>query len=168
MRTLYLLRHAKSSWDDAALADHDRPLAPRGRRATKLLAKHIRGAGIVPELVLCSTARRVRETFEGISPALGDDVEVRFEPKLYGASADELPARLQAIPENVESAMLIGHNPSIQTLAECLCGDGDELERIRRKYPTGALATVQFPVAWHELAPGAATLADFVSPKDLD
>ena len=167
MTTLYLLRHAKSSWDDAALPDHDRPLAPRGRRATKLLAGHIHDAGIAPDLVLSSTARRTRETFEGIATAFGDGVEAHFEDALYGASADELLARLQAIPPAVESAMLIGHNPSIARLALRLAADGDALGRISHKYPTGALATLAIPVPWPELGPGAATLADFVTPKDL-
>ena len=167
MRTLYLLRHAKSSWDNPALPDHDRPLAPRGHRATKLLAEHLRREGTGPELVLSSTARRTRETFEGIAPALGDDVEVRFEAELYGASADELVARLRTIPDTVQSAMLIGHNPSIQALALRLAGSGDELERVRSKYPTGALATLTFPGGWDELEPGAAELAAFVRPKSL-
>ena len=167
VRTLDLLRHAKSSWDDPGLPDHDRPLAPRGRRATQLLAEHLRREGIGPELVLCSTARRARETFEGIAPALGDDVEVRFEAELCGASGDELLARLRTIPEAIESALLIGHNPSIQTLALRLAGSGDELERVRSKYPTGALATLTFPGGWDELEPGAAELVGFVRPKDL-
>jgi phosphohistidine phosphatase len=165
--TLYLLRHAKSSWDEPGLADHDRPLAPRGRRAAKLIPKHIRSEGIAPELVLCSTARRARETFEGIASALGDDPEVRFEDGLYGASADALLARLQAIPEDVESAMLIGHNPSIESLALLLAASGNDLDRLRSKFPTGALATLTFDVPWAELAPGTATLTAFVRPKDL-
>jgi phosphohistidine phosphatase len=165
--TLYLLRHAKSSWDEPGLADHERPLAPRGRRATELIAKHIRRERIAPELVLCSTARRARETFEGIAPAIGDDLEVRFEDDLYGASADELLARLQAVPDTVESAMLIGHNPSIQALALCLAAGGEGLDRLGRKYPTGALATLTLDVPWPELAPAAATLTGFVRPRDL-
>jgi phosphohistidine phosphatase len=117
--------------------------------------------------VLCSTARRARETFEGIVPALGDGVEVRFEPGLYGASADELQMRLRTLPETIESALLIGHNPSIQTIALRVAGGGDELERVRRKYPTGALATLTLPGGWDQLEPGAAELVAFVSPKDL-
>jgi phosphohistidine phosphatase len=117
--------------------------------------------------VLCSTARRARETFEGIASALGDDPEVRFEDGLYGASADALLARLQAIPEDVESAMLIGHNPSIESLALLLAASGNDLDRLRSKFPTGALATLTFDVPWAELAPGTATLTAFVRPKDL-
>lgn len=167
MKRLYLLRHAKSSWEDSGLADHDRPLAPRGRRATKLLAAHLRREGIAPELSLCSSARRARETLEGIAPALGDDVSVEVERELYGASDRDLLERLHAIPDATRSAMLIGHNPAIQSLALSLAGSGEELPSVERKYPTGALATLTFRGSWRELEPGAAKLAAFVKPKDL-
>ena len=166
MKTLYLLRHAKSSWDDAALADRDRPLAPRGRKAARLIAEHLRRDGIVPALVLCSAARRTRETLEAIEPALGGaDIEV--ERDLYGASAGELLERLHAVSEGVESVMLIGHNPSIQSLALNLAGTGDDLDAIAQKYPTGALATLTFEVSWRELERDGAELAGFVRPRDL-
>ena len=172
MKRIYVLRHAKSSWDDPGLADHDRPLADRGRRATKLLAEHLREAGIVPELVLCSSARRTQETLEGIAPALGDEpteskYEVLIEPELYLASAGDLLARLHAIPGTVDSVLVIGHNPGVQALATSLAGNGEELDRVRRKYPTGALAALEFRNGWRELEPGAATLVEFVKPKDL-
>ena len=167
MRRLYLLRHAKSSWDDPDVEDHDRPLAPRGRKATKLLARHLRSQRIVPDLVLCSTARRARETLEGIASALGDDVPVRFEPELYGASDAGLLARLSAVADSMESLMLIGHNPAIQMLTLSLAGGGEELASVERKYPTGALATLRFQGSWRDLEPGAATLTAFVKPRDL-
>jgi phosphohistidine phosphatase len=167
MKRIYVLRHAKSSWDDPSLADHDRPLADRGRRATKLLAEHLRRAGIVPELVLSSSARRTQETLDGIAPALGDDPTALIEPQLYLASAGDLLLRLRAIPDAVDSVMVIGHNPGIQAFAECLAGDGEALDQVRRKYPTGALATLEFPGSWRELEPGAAKLVEFVTPKGL-
>jgi phosphohistidine phosphatase len=102
-----LLRHAKSSWKDRGQADHDRPLAGRGRRAATAVGRHLREQGIEPELALCSTARRTRETLERIEPALGA-ADVRFEPALYAASADALLERLHDIPETVGSVMLIG------------------------------------------------------------
>jgi phosphohistidine phosphatase len=166
--TLYLLRHAKSSWDEPGLADHERPLAPRGRRAMKRMAKHIQREGIAPDLVLCSTATRARETFAAVAHELGDDPEVRFEDELYGASDDELRARLRRVPAGVQSAMLIGHNPSIQDLTLSLAGSGDDLDRVHDKYPTGALARLEFDVPWPELAPGRARLVELVRPKDLE
>jgi phosphohistidine phosphatase len=167
VRTLYLLRHAKSSWDDPALSDHDRPLAPRGREAADLIAEHLRRERISASLVLCSSARRARETFEGIAPALDGDVEVLVEPGLYGAPERELLDRLRAVPGSVDSAMLIGHNPAIQDLALELAGSGDELEPLAFKYPTGALATLALEGDWRELGAGDAELRAFVRPKDL-
>src|SRR5918996_5979084 len=82
MKRLYLLRHAKSSWDDPTLADHDRPLAPRGRRAAKVMAKHLHRNGIAPELVLCSGSRRTRQTLKRIAPGLGDSAEVQIRSEL--------------------------------------------------------------------------------------
>jgi phosphohistidine phosphatase len=162
-RVLHLLRHAKSSWEDQDLADHDRPLASRGRKATKRIAKHLRSEGIAPSLVLCSSARRTRETLERIGP----DGEVRIERELYGASAPDLLERLRRVPDNTESVMLIGHNPAIQDLAVELARRGDRLEDVERKFPTCALATLELPNGWSELEAGSAKLVGFVRPKDL-
>jgi phosphohistidine phosphatase len=166
MKRLYLLRHAKSSWEDRGLEDHDRPLSPRGRRTTKLVAKYLGRERIAPALVLCSPARRTRETLDGIVAALGDDVSVRVEPELYGASDRVLLERLRAIPDAVPSAMLIGHNPAIQALALSLASSGGELASVERKYPTGALATLTFGGSWRELE--TAELVGFVRPRDLE
>jgi phosphohistidine phosphatase len=163
MKRLYLLRHAKSSWKHPELADRDRPLAGRGRRAAKAMSRHLREQGIDPELVLCSPARRARETLERIEPVLGRGA-VRVEPELYGASAGMLLARLRRVPDDIGSVMLIGHNPAIQLLALDLCRNARELEG---KYPTAALATLAFP-AWDTLAPGTAELIGFVRPRDLE
>jgi phosphohistidine phosphatase len=167
MRTLYLLRHAKSSWDDPAPSDHDRPLAPGGRRAAELVAEHLLRKRIRPSLVLCSSARRTRETLDGIAPALGEDVEVVVEPGLYAAPRRDLLERLHAVPGSVDSALVIGHNPAIQDLALELAGSGDELDQLAVKYPTAALATLAFEGDWRELGVGDAELRAFVRPKDL-
>jgi phosphohistidine phosphatase len=166
-KRLFLFRHAKSSWDDPGLADHDRPLAPRGRRAAKSMVKHLRREGVAPEIVLCSSARRAQETLEGIAPALGDNVTVLIEPELYGASASGLLERLRRLPEDTGSAMLVGHNPAMQELALNLAGAGSGRAAIEGKYPTAALATLSFEGSWTELGVGAAELVDFVTPKAL-
>ena len=111
-RQLYVLRHAKSSWGDPGLDDKERPLAPRGRQAVKLLAEYVRANGIRPQLVLVSPAKRTRETLEGVAPG----GEVMFEPELYGATAASLVGRLRRVPEEIRSVMLIGHNPAMQVL----------------------------------------------------
>jgi phosphohistidine phosphatase len=169
-RRLYVLRHAKSSWDEPGLDDHDRPLAPRGRDAAKAMAAHVRAQAIRPELVICSSARRARETLDGVDPA-GQRL---IEPGVYSASATDLLQRLRRVPAATESVMVIGHNPTLQMLVLCLVdpgsatlGGGSHLEAVRGKFPTGALATLQFDGGWGELAPGRAELAGFVRPRQL-
>ena len=165
-RVLYLLRHAKSSWDDPGIEDHERTLAPRGRRAVGLLADHIRSAGIEPELVLCSSARRTVETLEGVDPP----GERRIESELYAASPGTVLARIQSIPDEVRSAMVIGHNPTLQVLVLRLAAEGSspEWSEVQRKFPTGALATLTFQGSWAELGPGRAHLDAYVRPRELE
>jgi phosphohistidine phosphatase len=163
---LYVLRHAKSSWEDPGLDDHERPLAPRGHNAVRVLAEHLELNGIHPSLVLCSTSRRTRETLEGVSPS-GKRV---IEPELYGATGPDLLERLRQVPDEVDSVMVIGHNPALQTLVLRLAErgqDGSALATVKRKFPTGALATLTFDCAWHELEAHCAHLVAFVKPKSL-
>jgi phosphohistidine phosphatase len=168
VKRLYLLRHAKSSWKDTSLADHDRPLAARGRRAATAIARHLLEQGIEPELVLCSTARRARETLDGIAPVLGTPV-IRVEGDLYGASADALLERLRRVPDTAESVMLVGHNPDLQDLALILALPSDTVRELEAKYPTGALATLVILVErWEELDDDRAELVAFVRPRDLE
>lgn len=166
-RQLFLLRHAKSSWNEPGLDDKERPLAPRGRAAAKLLAEHLRANEIRPEQVLVSPAKRTRETLERVAP--GGDVSI--EPELYNATAGGLLARLIRIPDDVGSVMLIGHNPAMQALvlqlADARLSDPAQLESAATKFPTGALATLELDCAWAELRPGCAVLTALVRPKDL-
>jgi phosphohistidine phosphatase len=166
-RTIYLLRHAKSSWDDPGLPDHERPLAPRGRRAGKQMAEHLRETGVAPELVLCSSAVRTRQTLDLIRAALGDTA-VEVEDGLYGAGSDDLLDRLRSLPDSTSSVLLLGHNPGLEQLALLLAGSGDELDRLQAKFPTGALATIAVPPApWSSLNEGDGELTAFVVPKQL-
>jgi phosphohistidine phosphatase len=167
MKRLYLLRHAKSSWDDPRLIDRDRPLAPRGRRAARIIGEHLHQKGIAPELVLCSGSRRTRQTLERIAPVLGKGADVRIRRELYAASAAELLEVLRDVPDGVESVMVIAHNPGIQDLALRLAREGPELARVRRKFPTAALATLEVDESWRELGLGGAVLVSFVKPKEL-
>jgi phosphohistidine phosphatase len=169
-KRLFVLRHAKSSWDDPGLEDHERPLAPRGRRAVKALAEHFDTQGIDPDLILCSTAVRTTQTLAG----LGLHGEALIEEELYAASPAYLLERLQRLSDNVDSAMVIGHNPAMQVLVLRLAAsgaaaelDGSGLLEIQRKFPTGALATLEFDGGWSELAPGRARLTAYVRPKQL-
>jgi phosphohistidine phosphatase len=166
---IYLLRHVKSSWDDPGLADHDRPLAPRGRSSGKRLRRHIRAAGLAPDLVLCSSAVRAVQTCEAIRAALPPDTRVEISGELYGADAPALLCRLNGLPESVRSVLVIGHSPAIDGLAIGLVGTGDPtaVERMTAKYPTGGLAVLATETAWAELGWNAATVEEFVVPREL-
>jgi phosphohistidine phosphatase len=168
-KRLFVLRHAKSSWDDPGLDDHERPLAPRGRHASEAIRAHLSATGVEPELVLCSSSRRTRETLDGI----GVGGEHLIEPDLYGASCQEVLDRLHRVPDEIESVMLVGHNPTLQALVLRLASsagdgpDGSNLEQVRHKFPTCALATLSFDGAWSELSPQSARLVAYVRPKAL-
>jgi phosphohistidine phosphatase len=164
MRKLYLLRHAKSRWDDPGCPDSQRRLAPRGVRDAKRVADHFRRLGVTPELVLCSSAVRTRETLELVLPAL-DAPAVRFEDELYAAASDELLERLRSLPEETASVLLIGHNPGLQNLALVLVSTEVDRARLAAKFPTAALATLALP-SWRP-DPGDAELVDYVVPKHL-
>ena len=167
---IHLLRHAKSSWDDPELPDHERPLAGRGRKAVALLRDHCRESGIAPDLVLCSSAVRALQTLEGVREGLPGEVRVETGAGLYGASAGTLLERFRVLPEKVGSAMLVGHNPGIEDFAAALAGDGEPgaLASIASKYPTGGLATLAFEGTWQSLGSGGATLRAFVVPRRLE
>jgi phosphohistidine phosphatase len=171
-RTLHLLRHAKSSWDDPAATDHERPLAARGRRAAATMAGHLRDERISPALVLCSSAVRARQTLARVSAGFdpGCDLRIEIEGGLYEASAAALLARIGRVAGDVGSLMLIGHEPAIGELSQDLAGPGGDeaqLKRLREKFPTAALATFDCPGVWSDLHPGAARLVAFVKPREL-
>lgn len=169
MKTVYLLRHGKSSWKDRSLPDSDRPLNDRGRRAAALVGEYLHREEIRPGLILCSTARRARETLAGLQTVLGDGVPALVEEALYLAEPEALLRRLNGVDDSVPSVMVIGHNPGLQELTLVLAGDGgDPRNRIASKYPTAALAVLRAAVPrWRDLRPGGARLERFVRPKDL-
>jgi phosphohistidine phosphatase len=166
MNRLLLLRHAQSSWDDPSLADHERPLARRGHRAAESMAEHLRSSVPHPDLVLCSSALRTRETLDRMSKAFGD-AEVVVDDDLYGATEELLLERLRGVADRFETVAIIGHNPGVHDLAIALAGSGTDLGRMRGKFPTGALAVLAFDEPWRELGPGDGRLEEFVTPKDL-
>ena len=166
MKRLYLLRHAKSSWDDPGLPDRDRPLAERGKRAVGKMAVYLEANGIRPDLVLCSSALRARQTLDRVASSIGD-AETGIEDGLYAAEAEGLLERLRRVPSGIASVMLIAHNPGMQDLALELAADGADLERLRQKFPTAALATLTFEGEWVELRSGGASLAGLVVPREL-
>ena len=169
MKRLWILRHAKSSWDHAGLADYARPLAPRGRKAAKRIARWADANGVRPELVLCSTAVRAQSTLDLVRPGLGGPEE-RVEQGLYHASTDDILELVATTDDTVTEVLLIGHNEGIGELAESLAGSGRaaDLAALHAKYPTGTLATLRAPAGrWSGLAPRSAELLSFVRPRDL-
>jgi phosphohistidine phosphatase len=156
--TLYLLRHAKSSWKESGIPDHDRPLNGRGRRAGKAIGAHLREQRVKPELVLCSSATRARQTFERLEPL--DAREVHIERELYAADAPTLLARLRDVPETAASVMVIAHNPGLADLVRVLA-------QLETEFPTGALATLRFDGPWASLEKDTAELVAFVKPREL-
>jgi len=171
MKQLYLLRHAKSSWEDAAVADFERPLAVRGRRACASLREAIGRHGIAPALILCSAARRTQETLQAVAPAFAHDYVVAIERRLYLASAAKLLERIRRLEDDIPSVMLIGHNPGLQRVALLLAGGGAQegLARLKAKFPTAALAELAFRGArWRDLAAGKAELVRLLTPREVE
>ncbi|MBM6594471.1 SixA phosphatase family protein [Microvirga pudoricolor] len=169
MPRLLVLRHAKAA-NPSGVMDIDRPLAPRGREAAALMGKYIHEEGLAPDLVLVSPSHRTRETWHLAQPPLGD-VTVRFEPAIYAAPALLLLTVLQEITTPAKTVLLVGHNPGCEELVQALAGsgDGDGLQRLRTKFPTAALAVIDFDgESWADLRAGEGRLERFVTPAQLD
>ncbi|MCR6632943.1 MAG: histidine phosphatase family protein [Magnetospirillum sp.] len=171
MRQLFLLRHAKSSWDDPSTDDFDRPLNQRGRKNARMLAKYLKGAKLHPAIILCSAARRTRETYDVLEPAL-EGIPVSFEAELYEAAKHDLLARLRRLDDHLGSVMMIGHNPGLERLAAALSGGHGEAQAVARmaeKFPTGALAALDVGIGhWGALEDGSCRLSGFLRPADLE
>lgn len=172
MKTLGLLRHGKSDWSDPSLEDFERPLAPRGTKAAPRMGKAMKALGLVPDLVLCSAARRTRETWDLVAPRLGGTPRVSLSRGLYLAGPPALLKAIREVGPEVETLLMIGHNPGLENLAALLAGPDSEprlLTKMGKKFPTGALAVLAFEIdTWREAAPGAGRLIRFVRPRDLD
>lgn len=170
MKTLLLLRHGKSSWNDATAADHDRPLAPRGKRAAPLVGRALRERDLRPALALCSTAKRASDTLDLALAELGGDIPVQREPSLYLCGSAALLGRLRQVEDSVESLMIVGHNPDFHDLAMELVGAGDDglRQALAHKFPTAACAVIAFETAqWRGVEPGAGRLVEYLLPRKL-
>ncbi len=166
-RRLMLLRHAKSSWP-ASGSDHERPLSRRGEHAAPLIGAWL-AEQAAPDLVLCSTARRARQTLSGLD-AVAAEVERHFEEALYVATAEALLARLRSLAEEMRHVLLIGHNPGLQALAAMLAEQANRglADRIASNFPSAALALFDLRLdAWSDLGPGAVAAATLVTPREL-
>lgn len=168
MRRLFLLRHAKSSWQTEGQDDFDRPLNARGRKAGPLMGAYIAEHGTSPDLILCSTACRARQTLSLILPFLAGEATIHLEDALYLASSDRMLARLVQAEDSFERVMIIAHNPGLQDLTLSLAEFGADLETVRNKFPTAALAQIDFDIdSWAAAAPREGILTRFVTPRGL-
>jgi phosphohistidine phosphatase len=164
LRRLVVLRHAKSAWPEG-VADHERPLAPRGHRDAPAAGRALAEADCLPDLALCSTAVRARRTWELASAQWGTPPPVRLQRRLYAADAPELLEAVRGTPATVRTLLLIGHNPGLADLVLELAGDGlnDTLDRVGTKFPTAAIAVLAWHgTTWEALDPGAALLTDVI------
>ncbi len=168
MHALYLLRHAKSSWADKKVDDHDRPLSKRGRRDAENVARHLAEKSGAPDLVLSSTAVRARQT---LSPLLArmKPRRILLERELYLAPGSTLLEELRKTEDDIGTVLLIGHNPGLHELA-LLLADPDspiDLPPLSGKFPTAALAIFRFGAGWSLLKPRGATLIGYLTPREL-
>ncbi|GHE10189.1 SixA phosphatase family protein [Streptomyces alanosinicus] len=164
-RRIVLLRHAKADWGQEA--DHDRPLAERGRQEALVAGRKLADTKIAFDLALCSTAARTRETWKLAVQEFPQRPRTVYEERVYEASPGELIALLDETPDDVRNLVLIGHNPGVHALADALAGeaDGDLLARMNRSgFPTAAFAILTFEGSWKSVEHGVAKLVDFWTP----
>jgi phosphohistidine phosphatase len=171
MRRLMLLRHAKSDWSKPGQRDHDRVLASRGREAAPRIGKYMATHDLVPELVVCSTAVRARETWELVAGELASTPRVAHDERIYENRPDTLLHVIHETVPDVHILLLVGHNPSFSALAELLAatGDTESRQRLREKFPTAGLAVIDFAVdAWDRVHPHSGRLDRMITPRLLD
>ncbi len=167
MKTVLILRHAKSSWKHPGLDDHDRPLNKRGKQEAPRIGELMRKEDLLPDFILCSTAKRARSTVEAAAQASGYEGEIVYTRDLYAAGPEAYLEALEALDDRYASVMVVGHNPGLEELLEALTGSGEHL-------PTGALARVDLDLhGWQELSGEACAepcgrLAGLWTPRALD
>jgi phosphohistidine phosphatase len=163
MKNLLIMRHAKSSWKDGALPDHERPLNKRGRHDAPRMGRLLRTQGPEPQAILASTAVRARATAAAVAEALAFEGDISLQPGFYGDAPDAYFAALRGLPDSVETALLIAHNPGLEDLLATLTGDEETL-------PTAAIAHVRLPIAaWPELSSDVeCTLVNLWRPHGLE
>lgn len=145
MKTLLILRHAKSSWKDSEIADHERPLNKRGKKDAPRMGRLLREEGLQPDLIISSTARRARSTAEAVAEESGFGGDVQLSQDLYAAGSEAYIDALHSLPDEIASVLVVGHNPGLEELLENLSGENESL-------PTAALARVTLPILhWQEL-----------------
>ncbi|HEY5723034.1 MAG TPA: histidine phosphatase family protein [Allosphingosinicella sp.] len=170
MKSLTLLRHAKSSWDDKVARDFDRPLNARGRRAARAMGERMKAEGLIFDRVVASPAKRVIETIEAVEETFGP-LAAEYDERVYLASRATLLELVHGAGDGADRLLLVGHNPGLESLALLLTrkGGGRMRGALEEKYPTGTLAEMRFESErWSDIAAGSGELARFIRPRDLD
>jgi phosphohistidine phosphatase len=170
MLTLILLRHAKSSWHDPAIPDQDRPLNSRGVAAAPLMGRAMAKHGLDPDLVLCSPARRTRDTLALVLPQLKTEPQIVYEHDLYHATAAEMLTLLHKVAPAANRVLMVGHNPELQSFALDLIGSGPKhlKDRLEAKLPTAGLVVIRFQFgAWSSVPINSGKLELFLTPRDV-
>ena len=169
MKTLYLLRHAKSDWGDSSLRDFDRPLNERGWKAAKAVGREMRERDLTPDLVLVSPAVRTKETLARAEEGFGAKFMAIEERQIYMAETETLVELVRGAPSHADRLMIVGHNPGMHELVIVLAAGPQELrDEVAHKFPTAALSEISFDVdAWADVKPGTGVLRSFVKPRDL-
>ncbi len=168
MKTILLLRHAKSDWSDSTLIDFDRPLAQRGLKDAPRMGQVLARFDYVPDAILSSPAKRAKQTAELVVKACGYQKSIQWKADFYGGSSDDLLAALQNLPSRVERPLLIGHNPAMEETVADLLGRDDSgwTDSFAIRIPTAGLVCLEMDlVDWSDLEPGDATLRWFLIPK---
>jgi phosphohistidine phosphatase len=166
-----LLRHAKSDWSKPGERDHDRALATRGLADAPRIGAYMASHGLVPDLVVCSTARRARETYDLVAAAFTRAPKLVHEPRVYDNNPEVLFDIARKVSREVQVLLLVGHNPSFQSFAEAMtaAGHGDARQRLREKFPTATLAVIDLPIdAWDALHLHSGRLDRLITPRLLD
>lgn len=168
MKRLTILRHAKSDWGDAKLDDFDRPLNDRGWKAARRMGSELKHRGIKFDLIIASPAARARETLDGLTEKLKPNVEIRFEPRMYLASEEDLLEIVRDLPESVDAPLFVGHNPGMHQLVLDLTREGSERSQIVHKFPTAALAQIELPAdRWRDVSQGSGKIAALILSREL-
>lgn len=171
MLTLMLLRHAKSDWSETGTADFQRGLAPRGQRAAPEMGRYMAAQKLLPDMVLCSPAKRALETWRLVAPHLKSKPRLVTDEALYDfGDGENLLRALQRQGGKAESVLIVAHNPALEGLAQRLSSKGNQAMRaqLEKKFPTAALAVITFAASdWSEVSEGTGTLQRFVRPKDI-
>ena len=159
MKRLFILRHAKSSWDDTKLSDFERPLNDIGLEAAPFMGKYMAGHGYLPKAIISSPARRAKQTAELMKANAGIGGKIRFDERIYEASPNNLRQVISELSDDLESAMIVGHNPGIEGFIRHLTGQVEPM-------PTAALAVIDLDVAsWRKIDHHTGKIVTVIRPK---